>query len=434
MTGGTARHPLPEAARRATLPATSRDEGAACPTAHRAAPGAVTVIGAGLAGTEAAWQLATRGVPVTLVEMRPPTSSPHTTPGTSRSSSARTRSRTRIRTRLPGCSSTSSPRSAASSLEVARRTRVPAGSALAVDRAHFSAELTRTRQRAPAHHRGPTRRRPSIPDRPRDRRDRAAHEPGARARTCRARRRRTACVLRRGRSHRRRRVHRPLDRLRGLALRQGGGGRLPQRPHGPGRVRGVPRRARLGQARHGQGVRAHRPLPGMPACRGGGPNGPGCAALRRTQAGRPRRSAHRRAPVGGRATARREHRLHRLQPRRLPDEPDVRRAGTRLSHDSRTREGRVPALRRDAPQHVRRCTAPARPYSRSAPSPASASQGSSPAPKATSRPRRPGSVAALNTWAEITGNPRSCCRRPQRSARCSPMRQIRTLEPTSRCT
>ena len=36
-------------------------------------PGAptVTVIGGGLAGTEAAWQLAERGVPVRLLEMRP---------------------------------------------------------------------------------------------------------------------------------------------------------------------------------------------------------------------------------------------------------------------------------------------------------------------------------------------------------------------------
>ena len=31
----------------------------------------VTVIGAGLAGCEAAWQLAQRGIPVTLREMKP---------------------------------------------------------------------------------------------------------------------------------------------------------------------------------------------------------------------------------------------------------------------------------------------------------------------------------------------------------------------------
>lgn len=31
----------------------------------------VTVIGAGLAGCEAAWQIARRGVPVVLIEMKP---------------------------------------------------------------------------------------------------------------------------------------------------------------------------------------------------------------------------------------------------------------------------------------------------------------------------------------------------------------------------
>ena len=32
---------------------------------------AITVIGAGLAGCEAAWQIAQRGIPVTLYEMKP---------------------------------------------------------------------------------------------------------------------------------------------------------------------------------------------------------------------------------------------------------------------------------------------------------------------------------------------------------------------------
>lgn len=41
----------------------------------------VTVLGAGLAGSEAAWQLAKRGIPVRLVEMKPEKSSPaHHTP------------------------------------------------------------------------------------------------------------------------------------------------------------------------------------------------------------------------------------------------------------------------------------------------------------------------------------------------------------------
>ena len=41
----------------------------------------VTVIGAGLAGSEAAWQLAQRGIPVTLREMKPEKMTPaHTSP------------------------------------------------------------------------------------------------------------------------------------------------------------------------------------------------------------------------------------------------------------------------------------------------------------------------------------------------------------------
>ena len=41
----------------------------------------VTVIGAGLAGSECAWQLAQRGIPVTLCEMKPEKTTPaHVTP------------------------------------------------------------------------------------------------------------------------------------------------------------------------------------------------------------------------------------------------------------------------------------------------------------------------------------------------------------------
>ena len=36
----------------------------------------VTIVGAGLAGSEAAWQLVKRGIPVRLYEMRPHKSSP----------------------------------------------------------------------------------------------------------------------------------------------------------------------------------------------------------------------------------------------------------------------------------------------------------------------------------------------------------------------
>ena len=50
----------------------------------------VSVIGAGLAGSECAWQLAQRGIQVTLYEMKPEKRTPPTTPTPSRSSAAPT--------------------------------------------------------------------------------------------------------------------------------------------------------------------------------------------------------------------------------------------------------------------------------------------------------------------------------------------------------
>ena len=102
----------------------------------------VTVIGGGLAGCEAAWQLARRGIPVRLYEMRPLQSTPahHTD-------------------RLGELVCSNSFRSASLDsavgllkeemrclgslvMDIADRTAVPAGSALAVDREQFAAQLT----------------------------------------------------------------------------------------------------------------------------------------------------------------------------------------------------------------------------------------------------------------------------------------------------
>ncbi len=102
----------------------------------------ITIIGGGLAGCEAAWQLANRGVPVALVEMKPLRYSPaHTSPGLAElvcSNSLRS----------------SSLASAAGLLKEEMRildslimaaadaTAVPAGKALAVDRGEFSEFIT----------------------------------------------------------------------------------------------------------------------------------------------------------------------------------------------------------------------------------------------------------------------------------------------------
>jgi len=102
----------------------------------------ITVIGGGLAGVEAAWQIAARGIPLTLVEMRPGNMSPahHTADLAELVCSNSFKS--------------DDPNTAAGVLKreltllgsvvlaVARKTTVPAGSALAVNRKTFSARLT----------------------------------------------------------------------------------------------------------------------------------------------------------------------------------------------------------------------------------------------------------------------------------------------------
>ena len=102
----------------------------------------VRVIGAGLAGCEAAWQLAQRGIAVELWEMKPQKMTPaHRNPGFAElvcSNSLRS-DRT---TNAVGLLKEELRRMGSLILEAADATRVPAGSALAVDRDHFSAYVT----------------------------------------------------------------------------------------------------------------------------------------------------------------------------------------------------------------------------------------------------------------------------------------------------
>ncbi len=102
----------------------------------------VTVIGAGLAGSEAAWQLARRGVRVRLVEMRPVRmTEAHQTGGFAElvcSNSLRSAS---LETAV-GVLKEEMRRLGSLVLAAADRARVPAGSALAVDRDEFSRAIT----------------------------------------------------------------------------------------------------------------------------------------------------------------------------------------------------------------------------------------------------------------------------------------------------
>ncbi|AFY39139.1 Methylenetetrahydrofolate--tRNA-(uracil-5-)-meth yltransferasetrmFO [[Leptolyngbya] sp. PCC 7376] len=103
----------------------------------------VTVIGGGLAGTEAAWQIAQAGVPVDFYEMRPVEKSPaHHTEELAElvcSNSFGAQSSDRA----SGLLHEELRRLSSVIIATADEHRVPAGGALAVDRAIFSKDLTR---------------------------------------------------------------------------------------------------------------------------------------------------------------------------------------------------------------------------------------------------------------------------------------------------
>ena len=97
----------------------------------------VNVYGAGLAGSEAAWQLAKRGIKVRLYEMKPKSFTPaHHSEGFAElvcSNSLRSDSTTNA----VGLLKEELRRLGSLIMEAADATRVPAGSALAVDRDLF---------------------------------------------------------------------------------------------------------------------------------------------------------------------------------------------------------------------------------------------------------------------------------------------------------
>ncbi|WP_237172629.1 FADH(2)-oxidizing methylenetetrahydrofolate--tRNA-(uracil(54)-C(5))-methyltransferase TrmFO [Paenibacillus lutimineralis] len=109
----------------------------------------VTVIGAGLAGSEAAWQIASRGVPVTLYEMRPVVKTPaHHTDKFAElvcSNSLRANGLTNA----VGVLKEEMRLLDSLVLGSADRNAVPAGGALAVDRDGFSGEITSTLREHP---------------------------------------------------------------------------------------------------------------------------------------------------------------------------------------------------------------------------------------------------------------------------------------------
>jgi methylenetetrahydrofolate--tRNA-(uracil-5-)-methyltransferase len=112
----------------------------------------VIVAGGGLAGSEAAWQIAERGVPVVLYEMRPTAS----TPAHKTDQLAELVCSNSLKSNAPGAASwllkEEMRRSGSLLLRLADETAVPGGAALAVDREGFAAAVTAAISRHPLVH------------------------------------------------------------------------------------------------------------------------------------------------------------------------------------------------------------------------------------------------------------------------------------------
>src|SRR5438552_1585588 len=103
----------------------------------------VNVVGAGLAGSEAAWQLARRGVPVRLYEMRPVRMTEAHQTGLFGELVCSNSLRSALLETGVGLLKEEMRRLGSLVIAAADRAKVPAGSALAVDREEFAGALTR---------------------------------------------------------------------------------------------------------------------------------------------------------------------------------------------------------------------------------------------------------------------------------------------------
>jgi methylenetetrahydrofolate--tRNA-(uracil-5-)-methyltransferase len=105
-------------------------------------PQPVLVVGGGLAGSEAAWQIARRGVPVVLHEMRPVRETPVHRTGSLAELVCSNSLKSEELSNPHGLLKAEMARLDSLIVECARKTRVPAGAALAVDRDAFAAAVT----------------------------------------------------------------------------------------------------------------------------------------------------------------------------------------------------------------------------------------------------------------------------------------------------
>ena len=107
-------------------------------------PKKVSIIGAGLAGSEAAWQLAKRGIEVDLYEMRPHKLTPAHETGNFAELVCTNSMRSNQLSNAVGLLKEEMRQLDSLIMKAADENAVPAGGALAVDRDHFSKQITKT--------------------------------------------------------------------------------------------------------------------------------------------------------------------------------------------------------------------------------------------------------------------------------------------------
>ncbi len=112
-------------------------------------PQRVRIIGAGLAGSEAAWQCARRGVDVDLLEMRPVRTTPAHQTGDFAELVCSNSLKSDSENTAPWLLKEEMRRAGSLLMELARECAVPAGHALAVDRTTFAARVTLALSREP---------------------------------------------------------------------------------------------------------------------------------------------------------------------------------------------------------------------------------------------------------------------------------------------
>jgi methylenetetrahydrofolate--tRNA-(uracil-5-)-methyltransferase len=111
--------------------------------------GQIKIIGAGLAGSEAAWQCARRGLDVELFEMRPMRSTPAHQTGNFAELVCSNSLKSDSENTAPWLLKEEMRRSGSLLMQIARECAVPAGHALAVDRISFAGRVTEAISREP---------------------------------------------------------------------------------------------------------------------------------------------------------------------------------------------------------------------------------------------------------------------------------------------